>query len=64
MRERKEISKDFSSSAPIGQYWHFKVFLEVLLDIRDLLLKKDIPFPGEELNSTKIVINEDNVRIN
>lgn len=40
MRDRKEIAADFSKNAKVGHYWAEKQFLEVLLDIRDLLTKE------------------------
>jgi len=39
MRDRKLIHDEFTTAAPVGQFWHIKLFLEVLLDIRDLLAK-------------------------
>lgn len=40
MRTRDTIQKEFSRNATGGHYWSEKVFLEVLLDIRDLLTKE------------------------
>lgn len=47
MRERKEIMSEFAKNAPVGHYWAEKGFLEVLLDIRDLLQNPPIEITGE-----------------